>query len=194
MSLLTTPMEYFILQYAFIAWFLSEVLGAWVRPRFRSFSSKTIRDRGSGALIIIAVFVSIAVAFSFSNAGFTPLPDWVFYLGISMMVLGIGVRQWAIAVLGRFFSLDVRVQADHRVVDKGPYGLVRHPAYTGAILTLLGMSFALKTWGATIVLLVIFGIAFGYRIHVEEKTLSAELGSDYTSYMKRTKRLLPYLL
>ena len=124
----------------------------------------------------------------------TPLPNWVFYLGISMMIVGIVVRQWAISVLGRFFSLDVRVQTDHRVVERGPYRLVRHPAYTGSILTLLGMTLALKTWGATILLAVIFGIAFGYRIHIEEETLSAELGSDYASYMKRTKRLIPYLL
>ena len=78
------------------------------------------RDRGSGALIIFTVFVSIILALSLGYAGVGPLPDWVFYPGIFLMLLGVLVRQWAIAVLGRFFSLTVRVAEDHRVVVKGP--------------------------------------------------------------------------
>ncbi len=110
-----------------------------------------------------------------------------------MVLAGIAVRQWAIAVLGRFFSLAVRVQADHQVVDKGPYRLVRHPSYTGAILSLLGLALSLETWGATLLLAVVFGVAYGYRIHVEEKALITELGTDYVAYMKKTKRLIPFL-
>jgi protein-S-isoprenylcysteine O-methyltransferase Ste14 len=144
-------------------------------------------------LIFGTVFVSIFVAFVLSSADITPLPDWLFYPGIVMMLAGIVVRQWAITVLGRFFSLTVRIQTNHRVVDKGPYRLVRHPSYTGAILSLLGLTLALETWAATLVLGVVFGVAYGYRIHVEEKTLTKELGSEYTDYMKRTKRLIPFL-
>ena len=110
------------------------------------------------------------------------------------MFVGIAVRQWAIAVLGRFFSLSVQIQTDHRVIDKGPYRLVRHPSYTGVLLSLLGLTLALKTWGATLLLGMVFSITFGYRMRVEEKTLSTELGNEYVSYMKRTKRLIPYLL
>jgi protein-S-isoprenylcysteine O-methyltransferase Ste14 len=175
-------------------WFLSEVIGAWMIPRLRGPRSPgTVQDRGSGGLIFGTVFFSIFVAFALSSADITPLPDWVFYPGIVMMLVGIVVRQWAIAVLGRFFSLTVRVQTDHRVVDKGPYRLLRHPSYTGAILSLLGLTLALETWAATLVLGVVFGVAYGYRIHVEEKTLAKELGSEYTDYMKRTKRLIPFL-
>ena len=176
-------------------WFLSEFLGAWIIPRFRGpRSARTVRDRGSGALIFITIFLSISVTFALFYAGITPLPDWVFYPGIVLMLVGMSVRQWAIAVLGRFFSLTVRVEADHRVVDRGPYRLVRHPSYTGAILSLLGLTLALQTWAATLLLGIVFGVIYGYRIHVEEKTLTMELGADYVNYMKRTKRLIPYLL
>jgi protein-S-isoprenylcysteine O-methyltransferase Ste14 len=122
------------------------------------------------------------------------LPDWAFYLGILLMFLGVLVRQWAIAILGRFFSLTVQIVEDHKVVEKGPYRLVRHPSYTGVLITFIGLGLAVQSGGALLVLLVVFGVSFGYRMLVEERTLLSELGPDYASYMKRTKRLIPFLI
>ena len=122
------------------------------------------------------------------------LPDWAFYLGIFLMFLGVLVRQWAIAILGRFFSLTVQIVEDHKVVEKGPYRLVRHPSYTGVLVTFIGLGLAVQSGGALLVLLVVFGVSFGYRMLVEERTLLSELGPDYASYMKRTKRLIPFLI
>src|SRR6266705_6947405 len=107
---------------AYFVWIVGELFGAVLVPRLRRRGATRVkRDRGSGALIIFTVFISIILAFSFGYAGIGMLPDWAFYLGISLMFLGILIRQWAIAVLGRFFSLTVRVAEDHRVVEKGPY-------------------------------------------------------------------------
>jgi protein-S-isoprenylcysteine O-methyltransferase len=145
-------------------------------------------------LIIFTVFVSIILAFSFGYSGIGVLPDWAFYLGIFLMFLGVLVRQWAIAVLGRFFSLTVRVAEDHRVVVKGPYRLVRHPSYAGVLITFIGLALAVQSWGALLVLLGVFSLSFGYRMRVEEKALLSELGEDYANYMKRTKRIIPYLI
>ena len=116
----------------------SELFGALLVPRLRRRGATRLRrDLGSEALIIFTVFVSIILAFSFGYSGIGMLPDWVFYLGIFLMFLGILVRLWAIAVLGRFFSLTVRVAEDHRVVVKGPYRLVRHPSYTRVLITFM---------------------------------------------------------
>ena len=152
------------------------------------------RDRGSGALIIFTVFVSIILALSLGYAGVGPLPDWVFYPGIFLMLVGVLVRQWAIAVLGRFFSLTVRVAEDHRVVVKGPYRLVRHPSYTGVLITFIGLALAVQSSGALLVLLAVFSVSYGYRMRVEERVLQSELGPDYAEYMKRTRRLIPFLV
>ena len=152
------------------------------------------RDRGSGALIIFTVLVSIIITLSLGYAGVGLLPDWVFYPGIFLMLLGVLVRQWAIAVLGRFFSLTVRVAEDHRVVVKGPYRLVRHPSYTGVLITFIGLALAVQSSGALLVLLAVFGVSYGYRMRVEERVLQSELGQDYAEYMKRTKRLIPFLI
>jgi protein-S-isoprenylcysteine O-methyltransferase Ste14 len=180
---------------AYFVWIASELFGALLVPRLRwRGATRVERDRGSGPLIIFTVFVSIILAFSFGYAGIGQLPDWAFYLGIFLMFLGILVRQWAIAVLGRFFSLTVRVAEDHRVVEKGPYRLVRHPSYTGVLITFIGLGLAVQSWGALLVLLGVFSLSFGYRIRVEEKTLLSELGENYANYMKRTKRIIPYLI
>ncbi len=180
---------------AYILWIGSEFFGAFLIPRLRRRGkAKVSRDRGSGALIILSVFASLTVAFSLGNAGVGLLPDWVFYLGIFLMILGIVIRQWAIAVLGQFFSLTVRVAEDHRVVDKGPYRLVRHPSYTGIMISFTGLGLAVQSWPALLVLLLVFSVAYGYRMHVEEATLASQLGEEYVAYTKRTKRLIPYLV
>lgn len=180
---------------AYFVWIASELFGAVLVPRLRRHGATRLRrDRGSGALIIFTVFVSIILAFSFGYAGIGMLPDWVFYPGIFLMLAGVLVRQWAIAVLGRFFSLTVRVAEDHLVVEKGPYRLVRHPSYTGVLITFVGLALAVQSWGALLVLLVVFSLSYGYRMRVEEKALLSALGQAYASYMKRTKRLIPYLI
>jgi len=133
---------------AYFVWIASELFGAVLVPRLRRRGATRVeRDRGSGPLIIFTVFVSIILAFSFGYTGIGELPDWTFYLAIFLMFLGILVRQWAIAVLGRFFSLTVRVAEDHRVVEKGPYRVVRHPSYAGVLITFIGLGLAVQSWG-----------------------------------------------
>jgi len=181
---------------SYFVWIVSELFGAVLVPRLRrrGGATRVKRDRGSGALIIFTVFVSIILALSLGYASVGPLPDWVFYPGIFLMLLGVLVRQWAIAVLGRFFSLTVRVAEDHRVVVKGPYRLVRHPSYTGVLTTFIGLALAVQSSGALLVLLAVFSVSYGYRMRVEERVLQSELGQDYAEYMKRTKRLIPFLI
>ena len=155
---------------------------------------KARRDRGSFLLIYIGVFLSLGVAFAFGAEQIAVLPDWFFYVGILMMLLGIVVREWAVITLRRFFSFSVRVLQDHKVVDTGPYRLVRHPAYAGSILTMVGIGVALLTWAAALLILLFCVVVYGYRMRVEEKAMVNELGDDYSEYMRRTKRLIPFIL
>ena len=184
-----------LFDFSFFVWIASEIFGAALVPRLRRRGTVRVkRDRGSRALITVAILVSMLIAFYFGYAGVGAVPDWIFYAGIFLMFLGVLVRQYAIAILGRFFSLSVQIAEDHKVVDKGPYRLVRHPSYTGILITFTGLGFAVQSLGAVLVLLLFFGISFGYRMSVEERTLLSGLGSDYASYMKRTKRLIPFLI
>lgn len=184
-----------LFDFSFFVWIASEIFGAALVPRLRRRGAVRVkRDRGSRALITVAILVSMLIAFYFGYAGVGALPDWIFYAGIFLMFLGVLVRQYAIAILGQFFSLTVQIAEDHKVVDKGPYRLVRHPSYTGILITFIGLGLAVQSLGALLVLLLFFGISFGYRMSVEERTLLSGLGSDYASYMKRTKRLIPFII
>ncbi len=189
----TTAASIFFVVYAL--WLLSELVIGGIIPRSRRRGTPIrYEDRSSRLLISLSMLLSLTIAFLFAASGIASLPSWAFYLGIGLMIAGILLRQWSIAVLGRYFSRTVGVQEGQAVVDRGPYRLVRHPAYTGSLLTMVGLGFVLQSWGAVLVLIVFFGVAFGYRIHVEEGVLTSKLGDEYVAYAKKTKRLIPYVL
>ena len=98
------------------------------------------------------------------------------------MIVGIVLRQWLIAVLGRYFSPTVGVQEGQAVVDWGPYLFVRHPAYTGLLIICIGLGFVTQSLGGVLVLIAYFAEAFGYRIHVEGAVLTSKLGDEYVAY------------
>ena len=146
----------------FSLWFLSEYIGAGMIPKVRRQGAKINRkDKGSALLIIISIIISITVSFLFAWYNIALLPSWTFYPGIVLMLLGIIVRQWSIFVLGRFFLGTVGTQEGQKVVKNGPYKLIRHPAYAGAILTLTGLGLALQSWGSVITIIIIFNIVYG---------------------------------
>jgi protein-S-isoprenylcysteine O-methyltransferase Ste14 len=189
----TTAASIFFVVYAL--WLLSELVIGGIIPRSRRHGTPIrYEDRSSRLLISLSMFLSLMIAFLFAASGIASLPSGAFYLGIGLMIAGILLRQWSIAVLGRYFSRTVGVQEGQAVVDRGPYRLVRHPAYTGSLLTMVGLGFVLQSWGAVLVLIAFFGAAFGYRIHVEEAVLTSKLGDKYVAYAKKTKRLIPYVL
>ena len=115
----------------------------------------------------------------------------LFVAGLVLMCAGIAIRQWAVATLGRFFTIDVRVQPDQTVVDGGPYCWVRHPSYTGLILTFLGFGLALGNWAALAVAFLVPTAGLVYRIHYEERALLEGLGEPYRRYAEGRARLLP---
>jgi len=180
-----------------ILWLISEIIGGRLIPSLRRHGSQIKeKDDVTQLLLIVGIIISIIIVIIFTRTGFAniaALPSWVFTLGIIFMILGIIIRQWSIAVLGRFFSPKIGVQKDQKVVDNGPYKLIRHPSYTGHLLILTGIGLAYQSSIAVIIILLVFGVVIGYRIHVEEKMLITALGNNYVEYMKRTKKLIPYV-
>lgn len=112
-------------------------------------------------------------------------------VGLALMVSGLLLRWWAVAHLGRFFTVNVAVAGDHRVVDTGPYRLIRHPSYTGLLLTCLGVGLCFGNFASLLVIVVpIIALALK-RMRVEEAALATALGENYRTYMSHTKRLIP---
>jgi protein-S-isoprenylcysteine O-methyltransferase Ste14 len=197
-SLPFTGFESFLLQALVLLWVLVEIVGVVVIPRLGGRGGpprhKDERSDLSTILLRVSLYASVLVAILLVLKRTAMLPDGSFYPGIALMAIGMLVRLWAVLVLGRFFTLTIGVQKDQKLVDRGPYRLIRHPSYLGLLLIAVGIGMALKSWGGTVAIIVLFGAALAYRIHTEERFLVAELGDDYLKYMKRTKRIIPYVL
>ena len=87
----------------------------------------------------------------------------------------------------------VLVRRGHRVVADGPYRWLRHPSYSGALLTFLGLGVLLGNWLSVAVLLLLPLAAYAWRMRVEEAVLEAGLGSEYAAYARGRPRLIPWL-
>jgi protein-S-isoprenylcysteine O-methyltransferase Ste14 len=115
------------------------------------------------------------------------------YALAALTLAGILFAWWARIHLGRLWSGTITRKEDHRVVDSGPYALVRHPIYTGLIVAL----FATAAAQATVTSFIGAGlIAFGLwlKARIEERFLTAELGAEaYGAYRRRVPMLVPFL-
>ena len=178
----------------FSLWCVLETIGTLTK---RSGDRSKARDRGSSRLLILLLWLALALAFTLSldvpQGTIMYQRTSVFFIGITLMLAGLAFRFYAMWVLGRFFTYDVAVQADQTIVEAGPYRYIRHPSYTGALITLVGLGLALGNWAALLTILACMGIAYAYRITVEEAALVAALGEPYKQYMRRTQRLVPFL-
>lgn len=112
-------------------------------------------------------------------------------VGIAMIALGLFIRWIAILSLGRQFTVDVAITKEHQLVHHGIYKSVRHPSYTGSLLSFLGLGLAFSNYLSIIVIFIPICSAFLYRIHIEEKTLIAKFGDEYQKYRATTKKLIP---
>lgn len=110
-------------------------------------------------------------------------------IGVLLVVIGIVVRGIAIKTLGEYFSSDVETWDNHSIVKVGIYKYIRHPAYTGNILQVIGFPLVLNSC-LSLILSAITIIVFIWRIHVEEKFL-VKHHPEYKKYVTETKRILP---
>ncbi len=92
-----------------------------------------VKGQGLKQVVTVGIYISIIVAFILARGATTP--TYLLYLGLSLIVLGIIIRQYSILILGRYFTLSVKVASDQKVVSKGPYKYIRHPSYLGILVT-----------------------------------------------------------
>lgn len=155
------------------------------------------QDRSSGVALVgflaLGLVAGLYVARKVPAAGIMPGRSLVYALGIALALAGIALRWWAVLTLGRFFTTRVLIRSDQTVVTNGPYQYVRHPSYTGALLTVLGVLLCATNW-LSLACFVIAIPGFAYRIRVEERALVDALGEPYRDYMRRTRQLVPFVV
>ena len=131
------------------------------------------------------------MAFDARRWGISHMPEALNVAGAALIPIGYFVV-WLTFRENSFAAPVIRIQQDrgHRVIDTGPYGIVRHPMYAGAILYLIGMPLLLGSWLGLLVLPLILG-ALIVRIFIEEAALREGL-PGYAEYTARIRhRLLP---
>ena len=95
--------------------------------------------------------------------------------------------------LGRNWSRSVTIKEGHELITTGPYGVVRHPIYTGILTGFLGMAIAISQVRGFIVVVLVF-FAFWLKLSMEEKWIRSQFGETYAAYARQTAALVPYLL
>jgi protein-S-isoprenylcysteine O-methyltransferase Ste14 len=182
-----------LLSLIWLAWVVSWVVASFWSGRTKSF----VPTRDSwvyrlpiliGAILLAPWTAGAVGASQLYNPG-----DAGIYLLALVVLFGISFTWWARIHLGRFWSNAITHKEDHRIVDTGPYGVVRHPIYTGLIIAILATGFAVATW--TSILGALF-ISFGewQKARMEEGFLSVQLGRDaYTLYSRRVPMIVPFL-
>ena len=175
------------------AWFIS-----WVIAGFWSARTEARPDRGTESLYRMLTVFGVLLLFvsrRYSDTGTvlwnTPvMVDWAL---VVVTAAGFSFCWWARIHLGTLWSSSVTRKADHRIIDTGPYALVRHPIYTGIITA----SAATAVQEVTVATLTGFGLivlGFWIKARLEERFLRAELGAEaYDAYSRRTAMLFPGL-
>jgi protein-S-isoprenylcysteine O-methyltransferase Ste14 len=150
-------------------------------------------QRQTLALLELGFFICYLVVPYCDRRNLLVLPesDALRYTGLALFITGVALRTWAFVYLGRFFSIFLTIQKDHRLVTDNIYSLVRHPSYTGLLVRSLGWTlvfrslFGLAAWLGLLIFLT-------RRIRHEERVLASEFGEEWEEYGRRTPwRIVP---
>jgi protein-S-isoprenylcysteine O-methyltransferase Ste14 len=174
-----------------LVYFFSEVALRFMR---RAGKSTKQADRGSLALLWVAIVFGVTAgiyATHLAPGAAFQLPPAGMTVAVVIFALGLVLRWWSILVLGKFFTVEVAIASDHKLVVRGPYKIVRHPSYSGLMLAFVGFALTLQNWVSLALVLVPIAAALAYRVRIEETALVGAFGDEYRNYSRTTKRLIP---
>ena len=190
--------EYNLFNFALLMLAVSEIF--IFTYTYRKKNGKEIsRDYGTKWLLYLNFIVCILISFYnvskkvFNFIRMMKLPGFCIEFGICLMLLGIVIRVSAVLTLRKAFSLNVQVTSRQRLITSGLYRKIRHPAYTGSILSLLGIALALRNLVSVGIVLVCCLVCYQIRIAVEEVALEIRFREEYILYKHNTYKLFPYI-
>jgi len=182
-------------RYLFPAVWLSWALYWWALSRNVKTSVRT-EPIHSRLLHIVPLMIAATLLFPSHvplpvlSERFMPPAAWPFWVGAASTLAGILFTVWARVHLGRNWSGVVTVKEDHELIQSGPYGIVRHPIYSGLLLAFAGSALARGEWRG-VVAVAIVAWAFWRKLRTEERWMRERFGSAYQSYSERVPALVP---
>ena len=173
------------------------VLEIGLEAFFRSPLNAHKQDRWASKIFNAVIFSSI-VGWTLTVAtDVRHEPHIVLYLpkvACALLAAGLLLRSYAILTLKNYFTVDLAIQQGHRLIRHGPYRILRHPSYSGALLCFSGLALSIGYWGTTLIVLVPVISAYSLRITKEEHILRKAFGDVYQEYCRHTYRLVPWII
>lgn len=126
-------------------------------------------------------------------ARFVPETPAVAWAGVLLALAGAVFALWARFTIGRNWSGTITLKSDHELITRGPYSIVRHPIYTGLLLTLLGTALLVGEWRGLAAVALAF-IGWRWKSLIEERVMVQQFGPAYVDYRHRVKALIPFVL
>ncbi|MEQ8706709.1 MAG: isoprenylcysteine carboxylmethyltransferase family protein [Phaeodactylibacter sp.] len=183
-----------LLDYRILFLMLAAVAVFLTQPGFEVEEAERDRSADNNSVLFILVLSVLAIAIPVIEWGYFH-PDrvhlhWIM-AGALIVIAGTGLRIWAIQTLGRFFTATVQIQEEHQLIQHGPFRYIRHPSYTGALLTAVGGAIVLESWLGLLIATACMLYAYYVRITAEETALVSKFGQRYLDYQKQSSRLIP---
>lgn len=193
-------LQYKVFEYVLCLLYLSECAILLFAYLGKKREKSKLTDSGTVWLIVLGWIGSIILSLDFGNSSVPNFirtlvfPHFVYYIGIIFIIFGIIVRSLAVWTLKNAFTHTVQTSEDQHLIKNGLYRYMRNPAYTGSIISLLGVAFACRHILAPICVFIICMFCYGIRIKVEEMALKDRFEQEFTEYCTQTKfRLFPYI-
>lgn len=147
-------------------------------------------------LILIQIFsLAVVILAPFSDGrsiGILYVENIVRYIGLFVTIPGFVLMQAGEKYLAKQFSIEVTLQKDHKLIQSGPYKVIRHPRYLGILIFFTGISLTFRSLLGIFIVLALAGVLI-WRVFAEEKMMREEFGKEWEEYQSKTWRLIPYI-
>jgi protein-S-isoprenylcysteine O-methyltransferase Ste14 len=141
-------------------------------------------------VLLLAFLILYSIYPPFMNLIHVDFPIWLRWLGTLFAFIGVVLWIYSQAVLGKYWSPQLQVQNEHKIITSGPYRVIRHPIYTSMFIWVIGLAiFTANIVFALIALLTIIGLIL--RVPKEEKMMIEQFGDEYKKYMQITGSIFP---
>jgi len=174
-----------------LVWFAGALYNASRGPRRRT-GGTVVSNAWSGILGAALVWAILRIFPKSDWNALVVATPWVRVVGLIILVCSTAFTLWARVALGTMWSASPMVKVEHRLRTEGPYGVTRHPIYTGLLGMLLG-TVLLVGFGHWLLLLPVGLVFIEIRIHLEEGLMLATFPEAYPTYRQRVPQLIPGL-
>ena len=176
--------------------YLYGFLEVFINIRQKSKSRVTAsRDKGSLWWLYGLITLGYALSFAIGATKIGRIYHWntLFAVGMALFGIGLMIRIHSLLTLKQYFTYSVAKVENHKIIETGLYKFIRHPGYLGQLMIFLGISISVSNWFSILLMMIPISIGYLYRMRIEEKFISEQLGEDYLIYQKHTKKIIPLL-